>query len=101
MRGDALAQLNVLTRMSKVQEKKPRASHQVFIDVPLRKEPLFQNAGSTDASVATQQTQHPASVAHEAATCPTQSNFQRSFLRQQTCLSLWRPRIRCSTDAVQ
>jgi hypothetical protein len=40
MRGDALAQLNVLTKISKVQEREPRAGHQVFIDVPLHKEPL-------------------------------------------------------------
>jgi hypothetical protein len=40
MRGDALAQLNVLTRMSKVQESSPRASQHIYIEVPLRKEPL-------------------------------------------------------------
>jgi hypothetical protein len=40
MRGDALAQLNVLTSMSNVQEYSPRAGQHIYIDVPLRKEPL-------------------------------------------------------------
>jgi hypothetical protein len=34
---DALAQLNVLTRMSKLQESEPKDGQQVFIDVPLHK----------------------------------------------------------------
>jgi hypothetical protein len=40
MKGDALAQFNVLTRMSKVQKREPKAGHQVFIEVPHQKEPL-------------------------------------------------------------
>jgi hypothetical protein len=40
MREDALAQLNVLTRMLKVQESSLRASQHIYIEVPLRKEPL-------------------------------------------------------------
>jgi hypothetical protein len=40
MRGDALAQLNVLTSMSNVQENSPRAGQHIYIDVPLRIEPL-------------------------------------------------------------
>jgi hypothetical protein len=48
----ALAQLKMLTRMSKCQESSPRAGQHIYIDVPLRIEPLFQNAGSPDASVA-------------------------------------------------
>jgi hypothetical protein len=38
--------------MSKYQEREPKAGQQVFIDVPLRIELLFQNARSPDASVA-------------------------------------------------
>jgi hypothetical protein len=37
MRGDALAQLNVLTRMSKVPERELRAGQEVFIDILLHK----------------------------------------------------------------
>jgi hypothetical protein len=37
MREDALAQLNVLTRMLKVQESSLRASQHIYIEVPLRK----------------------------------------------------------------
>jgi hypothetical protein len=40
MRGDALAQLNVLTRMSKVQESSPRVGQHIYIEVPIRKESL-------------------------------------------------------------
>jgi hypothetical protein len=45
MRGDALAQLNMLISMTNVQGSEPRAGHQVFIDVPLRKEPLGKFCG--------------------------------------------------------
>jgi hypothetical protein len=83
----ALAQLKMLTSM-KCQVLSPRAGQHIYIDVPLRIKPLSKNVGSIDASATTQQTRHPASDAHEAATCPTQSNFQRSFLRQQTRPSL-------------
>jgi hypothetical protein len=40
MRGDALAQLNVLTSMSNIQEYSPRAGQHIYIDVSLRIEPL-------------------------------------------------------------
>jgi hypothetical protein len=59
MRGDALAQHNVLTRMSKVQERELRASHQVFMDVPLHKEPLGKFCGRQTRLLLTRQTSCP------------------------------------------
>jgi hypothetical protein len=70
MRGDALAQLNVLTSMSNVQELEPRASHQVFIDVPLRIEPLGLLHDRRTRLSLTRQTRHLASVTPPCATCP-------------------------------
>jgi hypothetical protein len=52
MRGDALAQLNVFTRMSKVQEREPRAGHQIFIDIPFSKRAVGLKLYTTDAASA-------------------------------------------------
>jgi hypothetical protein len=73
-----LAQLNVLMRMSKVQEMEPRASHQVFIDVPLHKEPLGKISWVTDASVAHPTDVVPVSIAPLSATHPCAFKIQRS-----------------------
>jgi hypothetical protein len=60
-----LAQLKMLIRMSKCQEMEPKASQQVYIDIPLRIELLFQNAVSPDVSVA---------LATDAAYCARHSD---------------------------
>jgi hypothetical protein len=65
-----LDQLNVLTRMSKVQEWEPRVGHQVFIDVPLRKESLGSLRDQQTRLSLTQQTQRPACVTPPCAMCP-------------------------------
>jgi hypothetical protein len=75
MSEDALAQLNVLTGTSKVQEWEPRAGHQVFIEVPLRKEPLGSLRDRRTCLSLTRQTRRPASVAPLCAMCPRASNF--------------------------
>jgi hypothetical protein len=73
MRGDALAQLNVLISMSNVQECSPRAGQQVFIDVLLRKEPLGKFRGRHPTDVV------PASIAPLSAMRPRTFKLQRSL----------------------
>jgi hypothetical protein len=68
MRGDALAQLNVLTSMSNVQARETRASHQVFIDVPLQKESLSSLCGRQTRLSHHRQTMCPR-LSHTIAPC--------------------------------
>jgi hypothetical protein len=69
MRGDALAQLNVLTSMSNVQEGEPRVGHQVYRRTPSQRA-VGQISWATDASIAHPIDVVPTSVAPSSATRP-------------------------------
>jgi hypothetical protein len=88
MRGNDLAQLNVLTRMSKVQEMEPRASHQVFIDVPLHKEPLGKFRGRQTRLSLTRQTSCPRLSPHRMPRVHACSNFNDHMPNRWTRPSL-------------
>jgi hypothetical protein len=84
MRGDVLAQLNVLTRMSKVQEMEPRAGHLVFIDVPLHKEPLGKFCGRQTRLSLTRQTLCPRPSPLRVPHVHARSNFNSHTPTQWT-----------------
>jgi hypothetical protein len=74
----ALAQLKMLTSMSRYQECSPTAGQHIYIDVPLRIESLYTGRGHQTRLSPLQQTRHPTSVTRMHAMCPAKSIFRRS-----------------------
>jgi hypothetical protein len=90
----ALAQLKMLTRMSKCQEIYPRADQHIYRGTPSNRA-VGLKSGLTDAVTHMHQTQHSASDVHDQATCPACPKTQRSIYNHLMCntLGVWLPHL--------
>jgi hypothetical protein len=99
-----LAQLKMLTRMSKYLEREPKAGQQVFIDVPLRIELLYPYRGHQTRLSRGHQMQHTTFDARMAATCPCAFKVQQSILLPTDAFDVtWSRRLtttRCYVERV-
>jgi hypothetical protein len=80
----------MLTSMSKYQECSPTAGQHIYIDVPLRIEPLYTGRGNQTRLLRLQQTRHPASIARMHATCPWAFESQQSKSSTTDASVAWR-----------